>query len=124
MPDSDEWNRLVEGNFRDYPLRVSGCVANPVDLSLDDLRALGHDEHVALHHCIQGWSGIAQRGGNSMVRLIGVVKPLPIARAVEFISFDDGIYGGAYYDTQRLEDVVKPECLLAYEMNDVSLPEI
>jgi DMSO/TMAO reductase YedYZ molybdopterin-dependent catalytic subunit/thiosulfate reductase cytochrome b subunit len=124
MPDSDEWNRLAEGDFREYRLRVSGCVANPVDLSLDDLRAMGHDEHIALHHCIQGWSGIAQWGGISMMRLIDLVKPMPTARAVEFISFGDGIFGGVYYDTQRLEDIVKPECLLAYEMNDVALPKI
>jgi hypothetical protein len=123
MPDSDEWNRLAEGNFREYRLRASGCVENQVDLSLEQIRALGHDEHIALHHCIQGWSGIAQWGGISMVRLIGLVQPLTTAHAVEFISFGDGIFGGVYYDT-RLEDVVKPECLLAYEMNDVALPKI
>jgi sulfoxide reductase catalytic subunit YedY len=124
MPDSDEWKELAAGGFRDFRLRVGGCVENPVDLTLDDLRALGHDEHVALHHCIQGWSGVAQWGGISLVRLIDLVKPLASARAVEFISFGDGIFGGVYYDTQRLEDVVKPECLLAYEMNDAPLPTI
>jgi sulfoxide reductase catalytic subunit YedY len=122
MPDSDEWKRLEADDFRGYRLRVSGCVENPVGLSLDDIKALGHDEHVSLHHCIQGWSGIAQWGGISMMRLIGLVKPLPGARVVEFISFGEGIFGGVYYDTQRIEDVVKPECLLAYEMNDVPLP--
>ncbi|MDQ2680810.1 MAG: molybdopterin-dependent oxidoreductase [Candidatus Eremiobacteraeota bacterium] len=124
MPTSEQWKGLTENGFRDYRLRVGGLVANPVELSLDDLRALGHDEHVALHHCIQGWSGIAQWGGISMVRLIGLVKPLPNARVVVFVSFGDGIFGGVYYDTQRLEDVVKPECLLAYEMNDEVLPQI
>ena len=124
MPDSDEWKRLAADDFRSYRLRVSGCVENPVDLSLEEIRALGHDDHISLHHCIQGWSGIAQWGGISMVRLIGLVKPLPAARVVEFISFGDGLYGGVYYDTQRLEDLVKPECLLAYEMNDVSLPQV
>ena len=124
MPDSDEWKRLAASDFRDYRLHVGGSVANPVDLSLEDIRALGHDENVSLHHCIQGWSGIAQWGGISMVRLIDLVKPLPSAHAIEFISFGDGIFGGVYYDTQRLEDVIKPECLLAYEMNDVTLPHI
>ena len=124
MPDSEDWKRLAADDFRGYRLRVGGCVENPVDLSLDEIRALGHDEHVALHHCIQGWSGIAQWGGISMLRLIGLVKPLPGARVVEFLSFGDGLYGGVYYDTQRLEDVVKPECLLAYEMNDVPLPQL
>lgn len=122
MPDSDEWKRLVADDFRGYRLRVGGCVENPVALSLDEIRALGHDEHVSLHHCIQGWSGIAQWGGISMVRLIGLVKPSSKARVVEFISFGEGTFGGTYYDTQQLADVIKSECLLAYEMNDAPLP--
>ncbi|HEY5096140.1 MAG TPA: molybdopterin-dependent oxidoreductase [Candidatus Eremiobacteraceae bacterium] len=124
MPESDEWKRLAADGFRAYHLRVVGCVGNPVELTLDDMRALGHDEHVSLHHCIQGWSGIAQWGDISMLRLIDLVKPLPSARVVEFISFGEGTFGGVYYDTQRLEDVVKPECLLAYEMNGVPLPQV
>ena len=124
MPDSDEWKHLAAHDFHDYRLRISACVENPVDLSLEELRELGHDEHVALHHCIQGWSGVAQWGDISMVRLIGLVRPLPVARVVEFISFGEGTFGNIYYDTQRLEDVVKPECLLAYEMNDVPLPHV
>jgi sulfoxide reductase catalytic subunit YedY len=124
MPEADEWKHLVADNFRGYRLRVSGLVENPVDLSLDEIRALGHDEHVALHHCIQGWSGIAQWGGISMARLIGLVKPLPAARVVAFISYGEGTFGGVYYDTQRIEDVIKPECLLAYEMNDMPLSQV
>jgi len=124
MPDSAEWQRYVDDGFAEYRLRVGGCVDNPVELSLADLRALGHDEHVALHHCIQGWSGIAQWGGISMVRLIALVKPQPSAQVVEFVSLGESPYGGAYYDTQRLADVIKPECLLAYEMNDAPLPLI
>ncbi len=46
------------------------------------------------------------------------------ATCVEFVYFGDGIFGGVYYDTQRIEDAVKPESLLAYEMNDVPLPQI
>jgi DMSO/TMAO reductase YedYZ molybdopterin-dependent catalytic subunit len=124
MPDSDEWKHLAADDFRGYHLRVSGLVENPIDLSLDEIRALEHDENVSLHHCIQGWSGIAQWGGISMVRLIGLVKPLPRARVVEFISFGEATFGGVYYDTQRIEDVVKPECLLAYEMNDGPLSQV
>ncbi|PZR59052.1 MAG: hypothetical protein DLM50_02120 [Candidatus Meridianibacter frigidus] len=122
MPVSDEWKRLVADDFRAYRLRVSGCVGTPIDLSLAEIRSLAHDQHVSLHHCIQGWSGIAQWGGISMQRLIALVKPWPSARVVEFISYGEGTFGGVYYDTQRIEDVMKPECLLAYEMNDAALP--
>jgi len=122
MPVCEEWRNLAAAGFRDYRLRVSGCVEKPVELSLDEMRALGRDEQVSLHHCIQGWSGIAQWAGVSMRRLIDLVKPLPGARVVQYISFGEGTFGGVYYDTQRLEDVVRPECLLAYEMNGSPLP--
>jgi sulfoxide reductase catalytic subunit YedY len=122
IPDSAECQRHVDDGFRDYKLRITGLVDNPLDLTLADIRALGHDEHVGLHPCIQGCSRIAHWGGISMVRLIELVKPQPSAHVVEFISFGEGLYGGVSYDTQRLEDVVKPECLFAYEMNDAPLP--
>jgi sulfoxide reductase catalytic subunit YedY len=122
LPTSAEWLDLAAGAFCSYRLRVSGLVQNPIELSLDSIRALGHDEHISLHHCIQGWSGIAQWGGIAMVRLMELVKPLPNAHVVEFISFGEATFGGTYYDTQRIEDLMKPECLLAYEMNDVPLP--
>ncbi len=90
--------------------------------SIHFLLLCGYVIFTIVHVGLVMWSGIAQWGGISMVRLIGLVKPLPSARVVEFISFGDGTFGGVYYDTQRIEDVVKPECLLAYEMNDVPLP--
>jgi methionine sulfoxide reductase catalytic subunit len=123
LPDSEEWKDLAATDFRNYRLRVGGCVENAIDVSLDQIRALGRAEHVSLHHCIQGWSGIAQWGGLSMGRLMEIVRPLSSARIVEFISFGEGLFGGVYYDTQRIEDVVKPECLLAYEMNDMPLSQ-
>jgi methionine sulfoxide reductase catalytic subunit len=123
LPDSEEWKDLAATDFRNYRLRVGGCVENAIDVSLDQIRALGRVEHVSLHHCIQGWSGIAQWGGLSMGRLMEIVRPLSSARIVEFISFGEGLFGGVYYDTQRIEDVVKPECLLAYEMNDMPLSQ-
>ena len=95
----------------------------PVALSLLEIQALGKDEHITMHHCIQGWSGIAQWKGVPMKTLIDLVKPKPSAKTVVFFSFGEGLYGGVYYDTQSLENVLKPECLLAYEMNGEPLPD-
>ena len=39
---------------------------------LSELAALGKAEHITMHHCIQGWSGIAQWGGVSMKTLVDV----------------------------------------------------
>jgi hypothetical protein len=63
VPTCDEWKTLAAGEFKDYRLRVRGLVENPVELSLDDLRALTKCTQITLHHCIQGWSGIAEWSG-------------------------------------------------------------
>ena len=65
MPTSDIWKTLAADNFKNYRLKVFGLVENPVELSLDDLLALGTKTQITLHHCIQGWSGIAEWGGSA-----------------------------------------------------------
>jgi DMSO/TMAO reductase YedYZ molybdopterin-dependent catalytic subunit len=122
MPEREDWKRLAEGRFRDYKLRLSGLVENPLDLSLDDLRGLGLEEYITMHHCIQGWSGIAQWKGVSMRKIVDYVRPFPYAQTVVFYSFGEALYGGAYYDTQHIGNALKPECLLALEMNGEPLP--
>jgi len=60
VPVSDDWKHLAEGGFRDFKLKVGGLVENPVELSLSDIEKMGEIEHITMHHCIQGWSGIAK----------------------------------------------------------------
>ena len=123
MPTCDEWKTLAASDFKDYRLKVYGLVANPVELSLDDLRALGQKTQITLHHCIQGWSGIAEWGGLPLVELIKLVRPRANAKSVVFYSFGEGvefstgIAGGQYYDSLSIENALNPQTLLAYEMN-------
>ena len=77
-----------------------------------------------MHHCIQGWSGVAQWGGLPLSRLIEMVRPLPEAGAVVFYSYGEGHYGGSYYDTLTMQNALHPETLLAYEMNDEPLSDL
>jgi DMSO/TMAO reductase YedYZ molybdopterin-dependent catalytic subunit len=124
MPVSDNWNRLAENGFRDFRLKVGGLVEKPVELSLADLEKLGESEYITMHHCIQGWSGIAKWGGIPMKTLIELVRPKPEAKVVAFFSFGEALYGGSYYDTQSIENVLKPQCLLASQMNGQRLPNV
>src|ERR1700688_2513078 len=82
MPTCEEWKALAAGDFKNYRLKVNGLVENPVELSLDDLRALGTKTQITLHHCIQGWSGIAEWGGLALAALMKLVGPKPNAKAV------------------------------------------
>jgi methionine sulfoxide reductase catalytic subunit len=123
MPTCAEWKTLAANNFTDYRLKVHGLVENPVELSLDDLRALGKKEQITLHHCIQGWSGIAAWGGLPLATLIQLARPSPHAKAVVFYSFGEGVAlhesveGVHYYDNLSIENALNPQSLLAYEMN-------
>jgi DMSO/TMAO reductase YedYZ molybdopterin-dependent catalytic subunit len=55
--------------------------------------------------------------------LVDLVRPQPNAKVVAFFSFGGSLYGGSYYDTQSMENVLKAECLLASQMNGKRLPE-
>jgi sulfoxide reductase catalytic subunit YedY len=124
LPIRPDWQRMAEDHFRDFKLKVGGLVENSVELSFDDIKALGKSQFTTMHHCIQGWSGIATWGGVPMNKLIELVRPLRNSRAAAFYSFGEALYGGAYYDTQTLENLLKPGCMLAYEMNSSPLPAV
>ncbi|MCE9524964.1 MAG: molybdopterin-dependent oxidoreductase [Planctomycetales bacterium] len=129
IPDCEAWKTLAANNFKDYRLKVCGLVENPVELSLDDLRALGKQTQITLHHCIQGWSGIAAWGGLPLADLIRIVRPLPAAQAVVFYSFGEGVaihedvQDAGYYDNLSMANALNPQTLLAYEMNDQPLTD-
>ncbi|HEV2136277.1 MAG TPA: molybdopterin-dependent oxidoreductase [Terracidiphilus sp.] len=122
LPVREDWKQLAAGNFKDYRLRVGGMVENPIELSLDDLRRLGEEETIAMHHCIQGWTGIAQWRGVPLRKVVELVRPKPGAATIVFYSYGPAPLGGLYYDTQNLYNALKPECILALEMNGQPLP--
>ncbi|GAA3737205.1 hypothetical protein GCM10022239_11220 [Leifsonia bigeumensis] len=120
-PETEEYQKLRDGDFADYKLRINGLVENPVELDLAQLRALAHHEQITQHFCIQGWSGVAKWGGVSMSTILDLVKPKPEAKWVIFYSFALGPDGGIYYDAQSMEQMRYPLTMLAYEMNDEDL---
>ncbi|MBA4105634.1 MAG: hypothetical protein C0485_07730 [Pirellula sp.] len=123
LPTCKAWKSLEANQFKEYRLKVSGLVEHPAELSLDELRTLGKKMQITLHHCIQGWSGIAAWSGLPMAELIQLVRPGPTATAVVFYSFGEGVaihegvVGSRYYDTLSLENALNSQTLLAYEMN-------
>jgi DMSO/TMAO reductase YedYZ molybdopterin-dependent catalytic subunit/thiosulfate reductase cytochrome b subunit len=124
VPTCEEWKALAANSFKDYRLKVYGLVEKPVELLLDDLRALPKKTQITLHHCIQGWSGIAEWGGVTLEELMKQVRPMTEARAVVFYSFGEGGEGGEFYDNLSIENALHPQTLLAYEMNYEPLGEL
>ena len=120
-PETPEYKALFNNHFADYRLRIGGLVDNPVELTLDELRALPYHEQITQHFCIQGWSGIAKWGGVSMRTICDLVKPRPDAKWVVFYSLGDGPDGGIYYDAHPIEQMRYQLSMLAYNMNDQAL---
>ena len=120
-PDSPEYLALQADGFADYRLRIGGLVTDPVQLSVDELRALPNHEQITQHFCIQGWSGIAKWGGVRMSTILELVHPHPEARWVVFYSLGEGADGGTYYDAHPIEHMHNQLTMLAYDMNAAPL---
>ena len=81
---NDEYIQLRNGEFADWTLEVSGRVATPLRLSLDELRALPRREQTTMHHCIQGWTAIGRWTGVAVSDLLDRCQLAPDARYVAF----------------------------------------
>jgi DMSO/TMAO reductase YedYZ molybdopterin-dependent catalytic subunit/thiosulfate reductase cytochrome b subunit len=127
-PPGESYHELARGDFADYRLDVGGLVEQPLLLTLDELRALGWTTQITKHNCIQGWSNVAEWGGVPLAAILERCKPLPEARYLVFHGLDDktiteneGRYG-YFYGTIPLYLALKPQSILALEMNGRPLP--
>ncbi|MBV9321262.1 MAG: cytochrome b/b6 domain-containing protein [Mycobacterium sp.] len=129
-PCSAEYKVMAVHNFVDWRLRVGGLVEKPVTLDLAALRALTEPEtQRVLHNCVQGWTSIGQWSGVHLSSLVELVKPLPQARYICFLTMQDNSRDepssdglGQFYEVMDLELAYKPQTILAYEMNGKPLP--
>ncbi len=117
FPTTQAYRSLFDEGFASWRLKVQGLVDNPVELTLEELKALPRHEQITQHFCIQGWSGIAKWGGVSMRTVLDLARPKPEARWVVFYSLGDGPDGGLYYDAHPIEQMRYHLTMLAYEMN-------
>jgi len=122
MPESAQYATLAARGFVDYRLEVDGLVENPVTLSLSQVRGLSSRTQITRHDCVEGWSAIAKWTGVPLAEVLGRVRPVPQARYVVFHCADPDEDGVLYYESIDLEDAYHPQTLLAYELNDATLP--
>jgi DMSO/TMAO reductase YedYZ molybdopterin-dependent catalytic subunit/thiosulfate reductase cytochrome b subunit len=129
-PTAEHYKVMAVHDFVDWRLRVGGLVEQPVTLDLDELRALSepHTQRV-LHNCVQGWTSIGEWTGVPLGTLVDLVRPLPQARYVCFMSMQNNTTdepsadgGGQFYEVFDLKLAHKPQMLLAYAMNGKPLP--
>jgi DMSO/TMAO reductase YedYZ molybdopterin-dependent catalytic subunit len=101
-----------------WKLGVGGLVEQPVSLGYDELRALPRASQVSSFHCVTGWTvnGV-HWSGVRLKDLLAKAKPLPEARAIQFVSAER-----PYVDYLTMKQALLSDVMLAYEMDGGPLP--
>src|SRR5262245_8132468 len=63
FPDTEIYRRLLESQFADWRLAVTGLVKQPLSLSLSALRGMPSRTQITRHDCVEGWSAIGKWRG-------------------------------------------------------------
>jgi DMSO/TMAO reductase YedYZ molybdopterin-dependent catalytic subunit len=121
-PENPDYQALARNDFADWTLTVSGLVEHPAKFSLEELRRLPSRTQITRHDCVEGWSAIAKWKGVPLGEILNRVRPLPAARYVVFYCADADDSGVNYYESIDFDDAYHPQTLLAYEINDRTLP--
>ena len=75
---------------RPWTVEISGEVAKPMTLGIEDILKLAPiEERIYRHRCVEAWSMVVPWNGFSLSALINRVEPTSKARFVEFTSLAD-----------------------------------
>lgn len=121
MPAAADYARHLASGFAEWRLVVDGLVANPLQLSLADLRAAPQRTQTTRHDCVEGWSAIAEWTGVPLGLILKRAGLRPQARYLVFHCADD-FGGAAYYESIDLVDAFHPQTILAHALNGQPLP--
>jgi len=129
-PMDADYQALRQANFAGYKLMVTGLVDKPLELGLDELRAMPSRTQITRHDCVEGWSCIGKWKGVQLGHVLDQARPLPQAKFVVFRCFDsmdgptlDG-HDSRYYESIDLDEAHHAQTILAYDLNDHPLPVI
>jgi len=116
-PPTDEFKRLQAGGFADWRLSISGLVARPASLSMDQLKSYPSHSQITMIQCEEGWSYIAEWIGVPLSQVLQAVEVLPQARYVVYFSIEPD-----WWESVDMADALHPQTFLTYGMNGGELP--
>jgi DMSO/TMAO reductase YedYZ molybdopterin-dependent catalytic subunit len=111
----------VANGFRDWRIAVTGLVRRPLSLSMADIRAMPQRRQITRHDCVEGWSAIGEWQGARLGPILSAAQLLPAARFLVFRCADK-IGGTPYYESVDLVDALHPQSILAWSLNQQTLP--
>ncbi len=104
-------------DIENYELQVTGLAANPTNYTYDE--AIGDFDNykkVVRLDCVEGWAVNLLWEGILVRDILEQVEPLPEANTIIFHAYD------GYTTSFPLEYVLDNDILMAYKMNEVTLP--
>ncbi|MDB4870698.1 MAG: oxidoreductase molybdopterin binding protein, partial [Gemmatimonadales bacterium] len=103
------WDESARGK---WALEVSGLVANPLRLTLEDLQRLPRVSNRVNHYCVEGWTAVETWTGCRFSDLARLARVSPDAHYVDFQSFDDD-----YHESWDLESAMHKQTVVAYGLD-------
>jgi DMSO/TMAO reductase YedYZ molybdopterin-dependent catalytic subunit len=104
-------------DINNYQLQITGLVENPQSYSYDEvLSTYTSYKKVVTLQCVDGWSVKILWEGVLVSDLLAAAGPLPEAKIVIFHAYD------GYTSSLPLDFITDNNILMAYKMNEVTLP--
>ena len=117
-----EYAGHVADEFASWQLRIHGMVRNPLSLNLAQLMKMPSREQITRHDCVEGWSAIGKWRGTPLGLLLKQADLSTKARYIVFHCADMWAPNVPYYESVDLVDAFHPQTILAWSMNDGTLP--
>ena len=106
-----------EVDAESYVLRITGLVMNPNNYTYDEVvNNHQHYKKVVTLDCVEGWSVTILWEGLLVRDLLEEANPLTNAKVVIFHAYD------GYTTSLPIDYIMNNDILMAYKMNDVTLP--
>jgi DMSO/TMAO reductase YedYZ molybdopterin-dependent catalytic subunit len=104
-------------DIENYRLEITGLVENSTSFSYEEVIE-GYDSYkkVVTLYCVEGWSAKILWEGVLVGDLLAEAKPLPEAQTVIFHAYD------GYTTSMPLDYINDNNILMAYKMNEITLP--
>lgn len=116
-PLPGDFNRLQEGGFAGWRLRVDGMVARPCSFSLAELKSFPRRSQITGVQCEEGWSYIAEWIGVPLSHILDLAGAHPQARYVVYRSIQRD-----WWESIDMADALHPQTLVTHGMNGGELP--
>ena len=128
---SDPSHNAYRLQTRPWPIQITGMVAKPQTINIDDLIAYRPlESRVYRFRCVEAWSMVIPWDGYSLSEFINFCQPLPSAKYVQFFSYNNrkvmpdlpSGYDWPYREGLRMDEAMNPLTLLTFGCYGQVLP--